>query len=115
MSVIDDPYRRLVSDVSARLATSVNHGASGLPVEEPRAVDDVRFAVEHRLDQRRELRRIELEVGVLDRDDVAARRGEPKPNGVPFSAIPIGVDDPQPRRCPRAPSARRAFRRSSRR
>ncbi len=29
MSVIDDPYRMLVSEVRVRLATSVSHGASG--------------------------------------------------------------------------------------
>ena len=29
MSVIEDPYKMLVSAVSARLAASVSHGASG--------------------------------------------------------------------------------------
>ena len=36
---------------------------------ETRAIDDLGFAVEDRLDQRRELHRIELEIGVLNRDD----------------------------------------------
>jgi hypothetical protein len=39
--------------------------------EKARSVDDARAAVENRLHQLGDLRRIELEVGVLDRDDRA--------------------------------------------
>jgi hypothetical protein len=64
-------------------------------VEETRAVDDVGLTLEQRRHQHRELRRIELEVRVLDGDDIAARRGESEPDGVPLAAIAFGVNDAQ--------------------
>ena len=87
------------------MATIVSRGASGVPVEEARAVDHVGFAGEQRRDEHRQLRRIELEIRVLDGDDVAARRAEAQPDGVAFPAIPLGVHDAQPRRSPRGASS----------
>ena len=63
--------------------------------EEARAIDDARAAIEDRLRQLRQLRRIELEVGVLDRDDGAGRLRESDPDGAALPAVLLGVNDAQ--------------------
>ena len=87
----------------------------GAPGEEPRPVDDARAAVENRLHQLGQLRRIELEVGVLDRDDRAGGLREADADGAALAAVLLGVDDAQLRPLRRSGRAPRACRRSSRR
>ena len=67
----------------------------GTAGEEPRSVDDPRPAIEDRLRQLRELRRIELEVGILNRDDRAGGPGEANPDRAALAAVLLGVDDAQ--------------------
>ena len=92
MSVIDEPNSTLVVAVNARLAAIVIHGRRRTSREEARAVDDVSLAAHDRRDERRQLLRIELEVGILDRDDRAAGGVEAEPNRRAFAGIPLGVD-----------------------
>ena len=62
--------------VSALFAATVSHGADERRLQEARTVDDDALAAQNRRDQIGELRRIELQVGILDRDDRSARLGQ---------------------------------------
>ena len=63
--------------------------------QKARSVHDARAAVENRLHQLGELRRIELEVGILDGDDRAGGPGETDPNRAALAAVLFGVNDAQ--------------------
>ena len=116
MSVSADPYSTFVSHVSARFAAIVTAGAAGRP---PRNRDPYTTSVsprENRRDQSGQLRGIELEVRVLNRDDRSRRLREAAPHGVALPAIHVQMHDREvraasrpSRRAPRA--CRRAIRR----
>ncbi len=65
--------------------------------EEAGAVDDVGPAVEDGLEERRVLGGVVLQVGVLDEDDVARRRGESRLEGRPLAHVPRLEEDPDVR------------------
>ena len=67
----------------------------GTAREKPRSIDDAGAAIENRLRQLRQLRRIELEVGILDRDDRAGGLGEANADRAALAAVLLGVDDAQ--------------------
>ena len=64
-----------------------NRFAARVFLEEPRAINDIRASLEQRLEQQAVLIRIELEVGVLHQDDVAAREREAEANGRALAEI----------------------------
>jgi hypothetical protein len=64
--------------------------------EKAGSIHDIGLAAEQRFHEPAQLRGIQLEVGILNCHDAAAGMLEPEPDRVPFSAIPVGVDDPQP-------------------
>jgi hypothetical protein len=92
--------RRPVEQVGQRGERAVGgdrHARRVAPADEkPRAVDDVGVAIEYRLDQPRQLRRIQFQVGVLDRDHVAGGRRQPEPDRMPLAAVLRRVHDAQP-------------------
>ena len=115
MSVMAEPNSRFVSDGQRPVGDHRQPRRVRRAGEEARAVDHVGLTGEQRGDEHRQLRGIELEIGVLDGDDVAARRAQAKADGVALAAIPLGVDDVQRGRSRGGRPALRACRRSSRR
>lgn len=59
------------------------------PSEQPAAVNDVRAAVEDRLDETGNLRRVIFEIGVLNNHDVALDRFNASTHGRCFSRVPL--------------------------
>ena len=93
MSVSDWPYRILVSHVSADVTRPRHERNRCGPRQEPRTVHRRRLAAKNRTDQIRQLRGIELEIGILDRGDRPARPGQPDPHRMPFPAVLRKMDD----------------------
>jgi hypothetical protein len=65
----------------------------GSATDEARAEDHVGLALKDRLQEHRVLPRVVLEVGVLDEDDVAGGRGEPRAQRGALALVPFVEDD----------------------
>ena len=93
--------RGAVDDVRQRGQRAVGDDGEpwsrGTPRQKPGAVNDRGRASEYRIDQEGQLRRIELEVGVLNRHDGAAGVSEAEPDRVPLPAVAFDMDDGQKR------------------
>ena len=86
-------FERSVSRPLPTRVPEVEH-AVRLAADEARAEHDVGLALEDRLHQPRVLARVVFEVGVLDDDHVAGRRGESRAQRGAFALILLMQDYP---------------------
>ena len=94
--------RAAVEDVrrggDALVPESVAQLAGGVHREAARAEDAVGVAFEERRQQQREVGRVELEVGVDDDGEAAARRGQPRADGAALALVPLVQQHAHPAR-----------------
>ena len=93
--------RRPEDDVRERRQPSIREygqpGSGRTRAEESGAVNHGARSGQDGSHQRSQLRRVELQVGILDRDHRSLRTGEPLPNRMSLPAVPLGMDHGQRR------------------